>query len=168
MSAPFCANTGSPEASRAAANKWLTSVRGIRLFVVWLITVAPVLVSAELSARCHLNATDGQRVVIQAGGAINHCQPPLGKPGDCLRVNSVLLSGNTRGQYLGSIPGQHRHNSLNNHGATIELFSHKMHADTVTALTCIQYSLMGMSALVGWQQRGMDVDQSASVVLNKS
>ena len=62
----------------------------------------------------------------------------------------------------GCVLVEHGHDRLRKNGPMVKLGGDRMHRGPVESATVGEHPGMGVEALVGWQQRGVDVEQSAS------
>ncbi len=93
---------------------------------------------------------------------------PLGQPTRGGWIGVVLDLEHTLRQRLGRVACQHRHAALGDDGAVVEHRSYKMYSATVNADPRRQSLGMGVQTRKSWQQRRVDINQLASVMIDEA
>lgn len=90
------------------------------------------------------------------------------QPADGLRVDTVLLVQHSRRERLLGVAAQHRDGGLDDDRAMVEVGCDEVHRAAVDTHAVVQGSRMRVEAAVGWQQRRVDVDQSAVIARHET
>ena len=103
----------------------------------------------------------------QPDPAVFKPQLVFGKPAHGLRVDLVFLNQNAGGQRRFIVAIEHRHGSLDDDRAMIQLGRDEMHRATVDPHTFFKRPLMRVQTGEGWQQRRVDVEQATFVMTHE-
>ena len=90
-----------------------------------------------------------------------------GQQGQGLRIDAVLLFEHAGRKSVRCVTGENRDFGPQDGGTGIEIGSHEMHGAAVDLRAVGQCPLMSVEALIGGEQRGMDVEHPALPALDE-